>query len=100
MFAFVWEHENRKPHVSRITNSLCRQGQHLQGGWRKSDADSEEHCREGWSETNREGKDEKIGKVKINRESGWGVLYDAERWSWGTRRKGRPFRGRRNTQLD
>lgn len=82
-----------------LQTCLCRQGQHLQGGLRKSDSGSEDHCREVWNETNREGKDEKIRKVRINRGSGWGVLFNVERWSWGHRRKGRPYMGRGTMRL-
>lgn len=38
--------ENHMCHI--IQNSMCRQGQRLQGGWRKSDTGCEEHGREGW----------------------------------------------------
>lgn len=37
--------------------------------------------------------DEKERQVKLNRERGWGVSCDEERWSWGSGRKGRPGGG-------
>lgn len=90
----------------KTENHMFPMKQHVQTratstrSWRKSDAGSEERCREGWRETNRKGQTEKTRRVKINRDSGWGVLSDVERWSWGERKKGRPYRVKVNMQLN
>lgn len=77
-------------HMCPILQTACADECNIYGEVEGSLTLTEQHRMKGWSETNREGEDEKVRQMKINRERGWGVSCDVERWSWGSGRKGRP----------
>lgn len=100
IFAFVWKHENTKPHVSHITN-MPVQTRATSTGWFEEVWQRFWGPRQGsmkWDQQKGEGWENKEGEDKQGKQLG-SLVQCGEVGSWGHRRKGRPFMGRGTMRL-